>query len=514
MSRRRPTAIDEMVPLAERLRYLQLVRLLLTAAFLVYVAVVPEARQVPHAEVRLVVAAYAVGSTLAHLLWHASGVRGITLFGAMIVTDGMFLACAGWAAGGTAGPVRAFALVHLVTVALLASYRTAVKIAVWHSILAVVVLHAGRADIVPAVRPPAFGTEAEQLVGFVALAWAVAIATAAFAAVNERELRRRKVDLEDLARLAAALDGATTPRTVAATLRDGLVDAFGFPRTVVLLVEGTDVVVAAGSESAEQRHAVDAADAVLADAWSRQETMLLGRLDAASAPHLFPLFDGARNLLVVPLCADGKAIGAVVAEHGLRRGSRIERRVVEMVERFCDHASLALRTTTLLEQLRAVAASDGLTGVANRRTFDDTLRRELARSTRSGEPTSLVMVDIDHFKQLNDRYGHQAGDAVLRAVAASCRAVDLVARYGGEEFAVVLPDCSTGYAHEAAERLRTALKALDFDTAVTASFGVATFPYDATSAESLVAAADAALYEAKRQGRDRVVVASAALARH
>jgi two-component system cell cycle response regulator len=184
-----------------------------------------------------------------------------------------------------------------------------------------------------------------------------------------------------------------------------------------------------------------------------------------------------------------------------------------MTERFCEHASLALRNASLVEELRAMAATDGLTRVANRRSFEVALAREIARSRRTDEPTSLVLVDIDHFKALNDRYGHQAGDEVLKAVAAAlvegCRAADVVARYGGEEFVVVLHSCATASAMETAERLRAAVSAVDVGTGgVTASFGVATFPYDAGDPHALVKTADTALYRAKREGRNRVVVAS------
>jgi diguanylate cyclase (GGDEF)-like protein len=149
-----------------------------------------------------------------------------------------------------------------------------------------------------------------------------------------------------------------------------------------------------------------------------------------------------------------------------------------------------------------------LTGISNRRTFESTLERELSRATRNGEQLTLAMFDIDHFKKLNDTYGHQTGDDVLKKVAAAlaeaCRDFDTPARYGGEEFALILPSCSTKESLAVGERLRAAISEIDAVRAITASAGVATFPIHASDAQSLIKAADEALYESKRGGRDRV----------
>src|SRR5690606_27633065 len=131
--------------------------------------------------------------------------------------------------------------------------------------------------------------------------------------------------------------------------------------------------------------------------------------------------------------------------------------------------------------------------------------KALARSAVSGEPVSLLLLDIDHFKVLNDTLGHQTGDDVLREVGEGlrngCRPLDMAARYGGEEFAVVLPGCAAEDARELADRIRCAAVAAVTSTSITASAGVATYPLHGTSAEALVAAADEALYMAKRTGR-------------
>ncbi|WP_229411171.1 MULTISPECIES: GGDEF domain-containing protein [unclassified Massilia] len=165
-----------------------------------------------------------------------------------------------------------------------------------------------------------------------------------------------------------------------------------------------------------------------------------------------------------------------------------------------------------LEQL---ATRDGLTGLANRRCFDDTLQAEWARAQRQGQPLSLLMVDVDNFKAFNDANGHLGGDECLKriatAVASEMRANDLVARYGGEEFAVILPNQSLKGAASVAERIRTRVEQLQVPNRlaaglhVTVSIGAATALASPDNGPSdLVATADAALYRAKHMGRNRI----------
>jgi diguanylate cyclase (GGDEF)-like protein len=178
------------------------------------------------------------------------------------------------------------------------------------------------------------------------------------------------------------------------------------------------------------------------------------------------------------------------------------------------------RTRTLLEfkayldVCEEAAFTDHLTGLANRRRFERQLEREVARMQRFGHPFSLLMLDIDRFKDINDSFGHAAGDEAIRKISKvlreGTRGIDLAARVGGEEFAVLLVETSKEGGSEVAERLRTAIKAIEMPGAgrVTASFGVAECPNDAQTAFDIVKAADIALYEAKRNGRDRVVAMS------
>jgi diguanylate cyclase (GGDEF)-like protein len=163
---------------------------------------------------------------------------------------------------------------------------------------------------------------------------------------------------------------------------------------------------------------------------------------------------------------------------------------------------LLAQVGALYREVGRLARTDSLTGVANRRAWDEELPRELARSARSRQPVCVALLDLDHFKAYNDEHGHQAGDRLLKTAAAAwegrLRKTDLLARYGGEEFAVLLPDCALGNAMEIAERLRNA------QPEVTCSIGVADWD-GREDIGRLVARADRALYAAKAGGRDRCV---------
>lgn len=174
--------------------------------------------------------------------------------------------------------------------------------------------------------------------------------------------------------------------------------------------------------------------------------------------------------------------------------------------------------TALEAQLRELSVRDPLTGLYNRRYLDPTLERELARCRRAHLPLALMIVDVDHFKRVNDTFGHAGGDAVLRALGAclesTVRASDVACRFGGEEFVLVFPEMPEPVAVARAEQLRVnwAARTVESDGAEirsTMSVGLAMFPEHGDHAEALLRAADLALYEAKRAGRDRVVVASA-----
>ncbi|MCK3775154.1 PleD family two-component system response regulator [Ensifer sesbaniae] len=182
------------------------------------------------------------------------------------------------------------------------------------------------------------------------------------------------------------------------------------------------------------------------------------------------------------------------------------------------HCNDRLRAS--VQQTIELAVTDGLTGLHNRRYFDTHLKLLMDRAAARGRPLSICMTDIDRFKQVNDTYGHDAGDEVLREFAnrirTTVRGADLACRFGGEEFVVVMPDTSAEMAAGVAERLRLIIESLPFPVPqadgvlkVTASMGIATLRPDADTAEALLKRADTALYQAKNEGRNRVVAAAA-----
>jgi diguanylate cyclase (GGDEF)-like protein len=177
---------------------------------------------------------------------------------------------------------------------------------------------------------------------------------------------------------------------------------------------------------------------------------------------------------------------------------------------------LQARLHELLDGLSETARRDVLTGLLNRRGFEERLEIELSRATRAERPVALILGDVDHFKTVNDRLGHPAGDAALLRVANVLQRVgrrsDTVARFGGEEFVFVVPDADADQALELAERARVAVEHAfrGDEIPLTVSFGVVAFPGDGTTPESLLANADLALYAAKRGGRNRALAAAAA----
>lgn len=236
-------------------------------------------------------------------------------------------------------------------------------------------------------------------------------------------------------------------------------------------------------------------------------------------PHLGPHPPDAT--ICIPMASQGEVLGVL---HLAIRGIDLHHPDIwgESVEQLAgavaEQIGLAITNLRLRETLRHQSIRDPLTGLFNRRYMEESLVRELQRASRGGIPVAVIMLDLDHFKRFNDSFGHAAGDALMRALATvlqkGIRAEDIACRYGGEEFALILPGAPVHIAHARAEGIRQAAARLSVEHqgtslgAVTLSLGVAVFPDHGATGEKVLKAADAALYRAKAEGRDRVVTAA------
>ena len=499
------TTRADLVPLGPRLGALFCLRFAMAVAVLASTVASPGIVGTTPARVAPVMAVYLILINAVELLRRWRGRLPLAVTGATLLVDGLVMAVVVAVSGGPGAALTALLLVHLVAVTLAASYRTGLKLALWDSLLLIVAYYAP-SSLVGRSMP------LDEAVFAVTAFWGVAVATSVFSALNERDLRRSRSAAAALAGMARQMEATPDADDVVIALLSSVATQIGDRRAAVLLlneaprsawtlVDGYPVGVPVG-------------DAV---AGSTLQQVLAGRELCGKRELRDPLVDlvlpQARNLVIAPLVAEGAPLGALLVEWGGPARTTIPASLAGVLNQLSAHAALAYRNARLVEEVRRLATSDGLTGVANRRTFDETLAREVARAARTGEALSLVLIDVDHFKKVNDVHGHQVGDEVLRHVGRvlvdGARLADLPARYGGEEFAVILPGASSGDALMIAERLRAAI-ASGGPVSVTASAGVATVVAGRVTPDELVATADRALYAAKRAGRDRAVAASAA----
>lgn len=250
--------------------------------------------------------------------------------------------------------------------------------------------------------------------------------------------------------------------------------------------------------------------------WSlRRGTSHLARQNDPE-PFCAHVEDDCACSLCVPMVAQGEALGVLhLRPH---EGFELTQETLELAQSVAEQLSLAMANLSLRDTLRQQSIRDPLTGLFNRRFMEESLEREIFRARRKREPVSVIMLDVDHFKRFNDQYGHDAGDVVIQAVGRhlreSVRAEDVVCRYGGEEFVLIMPGSTLSHASQRAESLRTGISQLALTLGtnqlprVSVSIGVASYPMNGQTSALLIKSADTALYQAKRNGRDRVVVAA------
>ena len=510
-----PQVRADFTSLGDRMSYLLILRLAIGAMIAIWAVLRPEALVVPFATVSSWIVAYLVIAVAGEWVRRRTSRFDYAILTALLLIDGLFLTCAMYATGGTQSPIRFVVYLQLVGVSLLASYRTGLKMALWDSLLLFVVLYAQAARLVsPVDVAPGVAIEFDRMpVLNVTSFWLFAIATSIFSAINERELRQRRADLQALVEVGTRLDAVADAVRQSTIVLDALVERFGFERGLLLGESDGRVVVLATHGTPEPPTTSSEADWIVRRAWERRELLPVKRLDPARDPFLAGLLPDARNVLVAPMIADGRTVGAIVVEHRARRRTGVERRVAAMLGQFAAIAALNLRNAVLLQHVQDLAERDSLTGAANRRMFQLALERVL-QADRPNRPadavTAVLFLDLDDFKVVNDTLGHAAGDALLVAVTERImglvRQGDLVARLGGDEFAVLIDDDSQlSRARKMAGRLVYELRAPyvfgDKHVVVTASVGIASARDAVSGAADLVRNADVAMYMAKANGK-------------
>ncbi|MEV4637398.1 GGDEF domain-containing protein [Actinoplanes sp. NPDC049548] len=502
-----------MLPLTDRIRWSTSLRVGLGVAVGLLWLLQPGQRRTDSPALLMV----AVGFALAAVVTLAAPLVGrrtaILAVNVALLVDGVALACALHAYGGITGVVSVLMLLHVCGVSLLTSFRSGGKVAVWHALVVLCILQAEQVGLLTNADGP---FPFAPYLTFVVLLGTAALATSSFAALNERELRRRRYDAEVLRSLAVGLETSADYVAIATALaRTAVEDMLGARALVVVQPVEND------EESRGLRPFEAAWPALPPSATplpapghesilsSATDTPILAQgLEPHDDAYLLSRLPGAQHLAILPIPIGAAGQGWLVVDMGTRK--RVENRMMSTLQQAVAHVGLALSRAVLVERLRLAAETDGLTGLTNRKTFDTAFSRLITESHRTGEALAVALVDLDFFKKINDTYGHQAGDDTLRAAAAALRSTargaDVVARYGGEEFAVILPGVDAATAWEAGERFRVAVAGCAAPVPVTCSIGIACLSVSQGSVVELLESADQALYRAKDGGRNRVEV--------
>jgi len=341
-----------------------------------------------------------------------------------------------------------------------------------------------------------------------------------FDTLNRRtsELEKVQAQLETIYDNSRVLAGILNVDEVIKSIMQIVNGLLRYPAAAILLRSGANAFLYRG-------RAIDGEVNLSMKPLTEEPTDLLNRVCKSGAPvrindirgntEYHTLRPETRSVMLAPMTIRRKSIGALVAESStIGAFSDRDEKMFWVVAR---SAAMALDNAMLHKQMEESSITDNLTGSFNYRYFSDKLAEEQRRTSRYNTPLSLIMLDLDHFKKINDTYGHEIGNMILRGVAQTTREcvrdTDILARYGGEEFAVILPQTPLSEARHIADRIRMAIEARQFDAglanprvSVTVSIGVSSFPENGQSQERLVNLADQALYRAKGQGRNAVAV--------
>ena len=492
---------------SDRLAAMQGVRLVAGAATGLILVMMPEVARSDWPAVPALLG-WLVLTTIVEVLRRSRQPRPQSAASAALALDVLMISVVIARSGGYRSPLTGLVYLHVVAVSLLLSHRIGMRVALLHgiSLIASFVLAAsGQWDGLGLPADTSISDGARLAALHAGAFLAVALGVTVFSAINEQVSRRAHDELALLARVGETL-GALVAQENALTAAAGELYAG---------MEAEAVAIAVVERGAARSVHVDDRSITFAIAHGALPTIVGSLTDSDLVQSLADLGEplemlmpGRRNVIVAPFHG-GDVPGVVLVAVGGGARTSVPTSTVLVVEQVARLLGSAVERARLHADLERLATTDPLTGLANRRTFEEALHRELERARRTGEPFSLAILDIDHFKRVNDENGHDVGDAVLRtfghSLAAEARDADLPARFGGEEFVLLLTGCDERDAFDAVDRLRrSAVK--DTPLPITASAGVATFAPGLTES-TLFAAADTALYRAKREGRDRTVAA-------
>lgn len=348
---------EEMIPLRERAAILEVLRASFAALVVVFCGAVPTLAEAHRWLILAVSISYPILAWIPQVLRRPERRRILGLLQASLLLDGIYVAWVMLMTGGTESPFRFFIYAHIVAVTLVASYRTGLKIALWHTLLYLLLFQAATGGFLPATHSPFVdGTSASTVAGLVIFFrvcgfWMVAFAAAAFSALNERELRAQKIDLQQLTDWVAEADPLTSTADIATTLLHRLQTTFGFERGVVIASPKDDLRLIGSLGVTNQDPVEPGLDGVMDRAWANRMMVPVSRLDPVTDPRLTALLPDAKNVLVVPLFAErGYRLGVIALEHP--RGDHIKRWILDVIGQFSTHAAMVLHGAWLNETIR------------------------------------------------------------------------------------------------------------------------------------------------------------------
>jgi signal transduction histidine kinase len=390
----------ELLSLRERAAFMQALRAAFASVVVAAAALMPG---IVGASLVVIVAASAayVGLTMGtQALARLGRERAQTILGGTLLLDGLYVAWVMSVTGGIESPFRGLVYVHIVTVTLLASYRTGLKIALWHTLLYVLLFEAtvsgfplvSGGPLTEVVRSTAALRVAAwfQIGSF----WGVALAAAAFSAIGERALRAQKIDLEQLSQMVAEMDQLERTTDIADVLLERLNRTFAVPRGVVLASPKDDLQLVATLGDTGTGPVEPGLDAAMDRAWASRAPVLVRRLDPSEDPRLTALLPDARNVLVLPMFADrGFRLGVLALEHP--QGERIETWILDVIRQFTSHAAMAMHHAWLLDEIQS--RLDEI-----RRLKDQVVAQNLSLESRVAEQTFELRQMVDQLRRVDE----------------------------------------------------------------------------------------------------------------